>query len=119
MFEMTGTNCTLDAARNGPERQRQLFRNKKLADENLFLLLTAHANGRPPFTSGRSPGPRNRVTWLWLTVQHSCSRNKTLRTKLESITHAHHFWPIGDMFRSEERRVGKECRSKWETNKHK
>jgi hypothetical protein len=43
---MTGTNCTLDAARNGPEKQRQLLRKKqKLADENPFFLLTAHANG--------------------------------------------------------------------------
>jgi len=44
---MTGTNCTLDAVRNGPERQRQLLRKGRLADENLFLPLTAHANGRP------------------------------------------------------------------------
>ena len=43
--EMTGTNGTLDAARNGPERQRQLLREEKLADGKLFLLLTAHANG--------------------------------------------------------------------------
>jgi len=43
--EMTGTNCTLDAARNGPEKQRQLLRKEMLADENLFLLLTPHANG--------------------------------------------------------------------------
>ena len=42
---MTGTNGTLDAARNGPERQRQLLREEKLADGKLFLLLTAHANG--------------------------------------------------------------------------
>src|SRR3990172_1575462 len=58
--KMTGTNCTLDAARHGPERPRQLLRKEKLADGNLFSLLTAHANGR-----------------------------------------------------SEERRVGKECRSRW------
>jgi hypothetical protein len=42
---MTGTNCTLDAARNGPKKQRQLLRKEKLADDNLFLQLTAHANG--------------------------------------------------------------------------
>lgn len=42
---MTGTNCTLDAARNGPEKQRQLLRKGKLAAENLFSLLTAHAIG--------------------------------------------------------------------------
>jgi hypothetical protein len=43
---MTGTNGTLDAARNGPEKQRQLLRKRqKLAAENLFSLLTAHANG--------------------------------------------------------------------------
>jgi hypothetical protein len=42
--EMTGTNCTLDAARNGSEKQRQLL-IQRLADDNLFLLLTAHANG--------------------------------------------------------------------------
>jgi hypothetical protein len=44
---MTGPNRTLDAARNGPEKQRQLLRKEKLPDENHFLLLTAHANGRP------------------------------------------------------------------------
>jgi hypothetical protein len=43
--EMTGTNRTLDAARNGPEKQRQLLRKEMLAAENLFSLLTAHANG--------------------------------------------------------------------------
>jgi len=37
----------LDAARNGPKKQRQLLRKEKLADDNLFLQLTAHANGRP------------------------------------------------------------------------
>jgi hypothetical protein len=42
---MTGTNCILDAARNGPERQRQLLRKERLAAGNLFFLLTAHANG--------------------------------------------------------------------------
>jgi hypothetical protein len=41
---MTGTNCTLDAARNGTEKQRQLL-IKRLADDNLFFQLTAHANG--------------------------------------------------------------------------
>jgi hypothetical protein len=45
MTEMTGTNRTLDAARNGQERQRQLLRNEMLAAENLFSLLTSHANG--------------------------------------------------------------------------
>jgi hypothetical protein len=45
MTEMTGTNRTLDAARNGPEKQRQLLRKEMLAAENLFSLLTAHANG--------------------------------------------------------------------------
>jgi hypothetical protein len=49
MTEMTGTNCTLDAARNGPKKQRQLLGKKRLADGNLFSLLTAHANGRPIF----------------------------------------------------------------------
>ncbi len=44
---MTGTNGTLDAARNGPEKQRQLLREARLADGNLFSHLTAHANGRP------------------------------------------------------------------------
>ena len=43
--EMTGTNYILDAARNGPEKQRQLLRKERLADGNLFFLLTAHANG--------------------------------------------------------------------------
>jgi hypothetical protein len=42
---MTGTNGTLDAARNGPKKQRQLLRKEKLADENPFSLLTVHANG--------------------------------------------------------------------------
>jgi hypothetical protein len=42
---MTGTNRTLDAVRNGPEKQRQLLRKERLAAENLFSLLTAHANG--------------------------------------------------------------------------
>jgi hypothetical protein len=50
--EMTGTNCTLDAARNGPERSRQLLGKEKLADGNLFILLTAHVNGRPLLMSG-------------------------------------------------------------------
>jgi hypothetical protein len=45
MTQMAGTNRTLDAARNGPEKQRQLLRNEMLAAENLFSLLTAHANG--------------------------------------------------------------------------
>jgi len=35
----------LDAARNGPKKQRQLLRKERLADDNLFLRLTAHANG--------------------------------------------------------------------------
>jgi len=39
MTEMTGTNCTLDAARNGPKKQRQLLGKKRLADGNLFSLL--------------------------------------------------------------------------------
>ena len=43
--EMTGTNYTLDAARNGPEKQRQLLREERLADGNRFSLLTARANG--------------------------------------------------------------------------
>ena len=43
--EMTGTNYTLDAARNGPEKQRQLLREERLADGNHFSLLTARANG--------------------------------------------------------------------------
>jgi hypothetical protein len=43
--EMTGTNYTLDAARNGPEKPRQLLRKERLADGNLFSCLTAHANG--------------------------------------------------------------------------
>ncbi len=43
--EMTVTNCTLDATRNGPEKPRQLLRKERLADVNQFLLLTAHANG--------------------------------------------------------------------------
>jgi len=43
---MTGTNCTLDAARHGPEKQRQLLRKERLAGGNLFFFLTAHANGR-------------------------------------------------------------------------
>jgi hypothetical protein len=34
--EMTGTNRALNAARNGLKRQRQLLRNEKLADGNLF-----------------------------------------------------------------------------------
>jgi hypothetical protein len=42
---MTGTNRTLDAARNGPKRPRQLLSKEKLAAENLFSSLTAHANG--------------------------------------------------------------------------
>jgi hypothetical protein len=45
---MTGTNCTLDAARNGPKRPRQLLRKRKLADGKLFSHLTAHANGWTP-----------------------------------------------------------------------
>jgi hypothetical protein len=44
---MTGTNCTLDAARTGTEKQRQLLRKEKLPDGNPFFLLTTHANGRP------------------------------------------------------------------------
>jgi hypothetical protein len=52
---MTGTNRTLDAARNGPEKQRQLLRKEMLAAENLFSLLTAHANGRPLFTTTIDP----------------------------------------------------------------
>jgi len=44
---MTGTNGTLDAARTGPKRPRQLLRKERLADKNLISLLTAHANGRP------------------------------------------------------------------------
>src|ERR1041385_9197557 len=43
---MTGTNCTLDAARNGPKRKRQLLGKERLAAGNLFSRLTAHANGR-------------------------------------------------------------------------
>ena len=46
-MEMTGTNGTLDAARNGQRKQRQLLRKERLADGNQFSLLTAHANGRP------------------------------------------------------------------------
>ena len=42
--EMTGTNCTLDAARNGPKRERELLRKAKLADGNHFPHLTTHAN---------------------------------------------------------------------------
>src|ERR1039457_3082458 len=54
--EMTGTNDSVDAARNGPERQRQLLRKERLADGKLFSLLTAHANGRPlPFLSPICP----------------------------------------------------------------
>jgi hypothetical protein len=45
--EMTGTNCTMDAARNGPEKQRPLLRTERLADGNLFPRLTTHANGGP------------------------------------------------------------------------
>jgi hypothetical protein len=56
---MTGTNCTLDAARNGPKKQRQLLGKERLADGNPFSLLTAHANGRPfPFLAdftGQTP----------------------------------------------------------------
>jgi hypothetical protein len=37
----------LDAARNGPKRQRQLLGKERLAAGNLFFFLTAHANGRP------------------------------------------------------------------------
>ena len=37
----------LDAARNGPRRQRQLLRKEKLAAEDPFSLLTARANGQP------------------------------------------------------------------------
>jgi len=33
---MTGTNCTLDAARNGPEKQRQLLRKKGWLPEIRF-----------------------------------------------------------------------------------
>jgi hypothetical protein len=43
--EMTGTNGTTGAARLGQKSQRQLLGKKKLADGNLFCLLTAHANG--------------------------------------------------------------------------
>ena len=42
---MGGTNCTLDAARTGTEKQIQLLRKEMLAAKNLFSLLTAHANG--------------------------------------------------------------------------
>jgi len=34
--EMTGTNCTLDAAHNGPEKQRQLLRKKGWLTESYF-----------------------------------------------------------------------------------
>jgi hypothetical protein len=37
----------MDAARNGPEKQRQLLRKEKLPAGNPFSLLTAHANGGP------------------------------------------------------------------------
>jgi hypothetical protein len=47
--EMTGTNYILDAARNGPKKQRQLLRKERLADGDPFSLLTAHANGRPVY----------------------------------------------------------------------
>ena len=40
---MTGTDHNLDATRQ--RGHGQLFRNGKLADGNLFLRLTAHANG--------------------------------------------------------------------------
>jgi hypothetical protein len=46
---MTGTNYTLDAARNGQKRPRQLLGKERLAAGNPFFLLTAHANGRPVY----------------------------------------------------------------------
>ncbi len=56
--EMTGTNCILDAARNGPERQRQLLIKEKLAAENPSSHLTAHANGRPFHCPSMTPCAR-------------------------------------------------------------
>jgi len=41
----TGPNCTLDAVRNGPEKQRLLLTEEKLADGNPFSNMTARANG--------------------------------------------------------------------------
>src|SRR6516164_8234043 len=38
---------TLDAARNCPERQRQLLRKGRPPDGNSFSLSTSHAIGRP------------------------------------------------------------------------
>jgi hypothetical protein len=52
---MTGTNCTLDAARNGPEKQRQLLGKKRLAAGKLFSFLTAHVNGRPVYALAAVP----------------------------------------------------------------
>ena len=40
-----GLDVPYDAARNGPEKPRQLLRKERLADLNLFLRLTAHADG--------------------------------------------------------------------------
>jgi hypothetical protein len=50
---MTGTNCTLDAARNGLEKPRPLLRKERLAGGNLFFRLTTHANGCPVYLSVR------------------------------------------------------------------
>ena len=36
MTEMTGTNCTLDAARKGSEKHRQLLRKENWLTEILF-----------------------------------------------------------------------------------
>ena len=47
MSEMTGLNYTLDAARIGSEKQRQLSRKEKVAAGNVFPRLTAPADGWP------------------------------------------------------------------------
>jgi hypothetical protein len=39
----------LDAARNGPEKQRPLLRKERLAGGNLFSRLATHANGWPVY----------------------------------------------------------------------
>ena len=44
---MVGIDLHSNNALCGQRRQRQLLRKERLADGNLFSLLTAHANGRP------------------------------------------------------------------------
>lgn len=48
-MEMTGGNRVWNATSHYGQSQRQRLGNGKPADGNLFLHLTAHANGRPVY----------------------------------------------------------------------